>query len=284
MDDIIPMIFLGRRDSSLSDRVAQALGERILFGDLLPGAKLPTEAELGDLFAVSRSVVRDAIRTLSARGLVQVRHGYGMVVASPSDSTYGDAVVVLLLRSELTVGDILDARAAIEVGVCPAVVKRSTAADWSQLDGDLDRLAVAVKDREWEEALREHLAFHLDLLRSTHLPAMEMMLRPIHHVVLLSSLPPVADDPELWELPGHRRILDALRARSHEAVREALLDHYKLMLEGDAYAELRQTRFRDSPTVSRVLGRGWLSRPDPHESLAGRKAETTDGRGGIFTK
>src|ERR1700722_10498688 len=95
--------------ATLSDSVALDIEQRILEGDLEPGQRLPTELELGEALAVSRSVVRDAMRTLSARGLVQVRQGIGMVVSSPSDAALSDALVVLLMRSELTMGDVIEA-------------------------------------------------------------------------------------------------------------------------------------------------------------------------------
>ncbi len=63
-----------RNDSTkLSDRVVAEIERLILSGELREGEKLPTEAELCQAFGVSRSVIRDAVRTLSARGLVHVQ-------------------------------------------------------------------------------------------------------------------------------------------------------------------------------------------------------------------
>ena len=92
--------------AKLSDRVAVELGAQIVRAELPEGARLPTEAELGDVYRVSRSVIRDAIRTLSARGLVEVRQGHGMVVAQPSDAPFAEALIILLMRSSLTLGDV----------------------------------------------------------------------------------------------------------------------------------------------------------------------------------
>src|SRR5258708_33888506 len=85
--------------SKLSDRIATEIGTKIVRGELHAGERLPTETELGVLFGVSRSVIRDAIRTLSARGLVNVRQGHGMQVSQSSDVTFGEALIILLMRS-----------------------------------------------------------------------------------------------------------------------------------------------------------------------------------------
>ena len=76
------------------------------------------------------------------------------------------------------------------------------------------------------------------------------MLRPLQHLVLLTSLPP-RSETELWELSAHLRILEALQQRNEAETRQALLDHYRVM-ETESYAQLRATTFRDSPGVGRV--------------------------------
>jgi DNA-binding FadR family transcriptional regulator len=237
--------------SKLSDRIAGQLRESILRGELPAWSKLPTESELGEMFGVSRTAIRDAMRTLSASGLVEIQHGRGMVVASPSDGPFADALVVMLLRSNLTVGDVLDARAVIDAGVGPIAATRATADDLDRLAGDLDTFSQAADGADWEAAQRAHDAFHLSLLSATHMPAIEIVLRPLQHLVLLTSFPP-RSEAEFWELPAHRRILDSLRMRDEQQLRQALVDHYRVM-ETDSYQQLRKTIFRDSPGVGRIL-------------------------------
>src|SRR5437870_90433 len=76
---------------TLSGQVAEALERRILEGDLKPGTRLPTEPELCAAFSVSRSVVRDAVQSLRAKGLVHIRQGHGTVVAEPSVGPLAEA-------------------------------------------------------------------------------------------------------------------------------------------------------------------------------------------------
>jgi GntR family transcriptional regulator, transcriptional repressor for pyruvate dehydrogenase complex len=229
----------------LSDRVTAELEQRILRGDPEPGQRLPTEVELCDLFGVSRSVVRDALRTLVARGLVRVGPGQGIVVTDPSDDAFGEALLLLLARSPLTMREVTEARAAIEINLAPLAATRGTDEDWQQLDAHLAGFAAAVDGEDWSLAHREHLAFHLALLRAIHLPALEILLKPMHEIVVLSSVPP-ANKPELWDVPAHPPILRALREGDEDGARLALRDHFDRFLRDPRYSAFEESQFRDA--------------------------------------
>src|SRR5438132_4616388 len=92
----------GRRRRKLADQVAALIEGQILDGSLAPGDRLPVEFELAEELRVSRTVVRDAMRALAARGLVDVRQGHGMFVSMPSPQAYADAACTLLARSDCT--------------------------------------------------------------------------------------------------------------------------------------------------------------------------------------
>src|SRR5918996_6271200 len=111
------------------EQVVRALERRILSGELRAGERLPTEGELGVELGVSRTVIRDAVRTLTTRRLVRVRHGFGMEVAPPSDLPLSQALADLLMRADVTVGQVLDARAALDRQLAPLAARNSTDAD-----------------------------------------------------------------------------------------------------------------------------------------------------------
>src|SRR5207244_10746436 len=92
------------RQASLRDRVAQLLEQRILDGTFAAGGRIPPEHELVQRLGVSRTVVRDALRVLEARGLVEVRRGSGTRVRSSTTDAYAGAAPLLLIPSQLTLG------------------------------------------------------------------------------------------------------------------------------------------------------------------------------------
>src|SRR6476469_679502 len=104
-----------RRPRSLAHDVVDTLSGRIRDGSLAQGEKLPTEAAIMEEFGVSRTVVREAISRLQARGLVQTRHGVGTFVA---DAVAHDATPFLIGAEQLaTLRDViavLELRIALE--------------------------------------------------------------------------------------------------------------------------------------------------------------------------
>src|ERR671931_343485 len=125
--------------------------ELILRGDLSHGERLPTEAELGHVLGVSRSVVRDAVRMLVARGLLEVRQGHGTVVAPPSDEAFEGAMLGLLMRSGASMGDVIAARTALETQLAPLIAANATGDDLERMDARLAEMAAAV-DRGDDDA------------------------------------------------------------------------------------------------------------------------------------
>jgi GntR family transcriptional repressor for pyruvate dehydrogenase complex len=239
-----PLSFNGVRDELKSDRVAAELERRILSGELAPGDRLPTEGELGAMLSVSRSVIRDAIRTLIARGLITVRQGQGTTVAAPSDAAFAHALVALLARSELTMGDVIDARGTIESNLVPLAVETATEADLDALAAAHAAFAEAVADGEWTQARDTHLDFHLGLLAALHRPALELFLKPMTEIIVISSAPPRLTAREDWEVETHPPILAALRDRDPAAVRVAMAAHFAA-LQGERYESFRALPFRD---------------------------------------
>jgi GntR family transcriptional repressor for pyruvate dehydrogenase complex len=224
-------------------QVVQSLERRILSGELRAGERLPTEGELGAELGVSRTVIRDAVRTLTTRHLVLVRHGFGMEVAPPSHLPIAHALADLLMRSDVTVGDVLDAREALDRQLAPLAAQNATDQDVSRLTDEFERFAGAAAAGDAAVAQDAHLEIHLGFVRAIHLPALELLLKPMAEVILLSSVRP-QPDPERWEVESHRPLVEALSARDEKALIAAVEFHFSV-LRGGAYDGFRQARFRE---------------------------------------
>jgi GntR family transcriptional regulator, transcriptional repressor for pyruvate dehydrogenase complex len=237
----------------LSDKVAAELQHRILYGELRAGERLPNEAELGDALSVSRSVIRDAIRTLSARGLIRVRQGSGMVVTEPNENAVGAALALMLMRSDLTLSDAVEARISIDTEFAPVAALRGGEENWEHMAEVLRDFGRAIDDKNWETAQQHHLEFHLAMLEATQLPALKVMLAPMYRIMVLSSLPPVPGDPSLWDLEAHQRMLDALRSRDVEKTNAAVEYHFRRHRTDPRYLALQAAPFRDAPSLPALI-------------------------------
>jgi DNA-binding FadR family transcriptional regulator len=238
-----------RGSVKLSDRIVSQFEERIVSGELEPGERLPTESELCELLDVSRSVVRDAVRTLAARGLLEVRQGRGMIVTSPDDNAYSEALTLLLTRSDLTMGDIFDARTTLETQLGLLAVKTVTKADTDALEGHLKALEEAIAARDWQRASDSHVAFHAVLLHAVHLPALDKLLEPMQQLIVPSAAPPLEAD-DVWDAEAHPPIIAALRKKDAKAMEAALARHYRRS-RASADKEWLALPFRDAARRSR---------------------------------
>src|SRR5690606_3383769 len=84
------------REATLSARVTNRIKQYIVSGQLQPGDRLPPERELARQFSVSRTVVRDAVRALTAQGLLEVRAGSGSVVRNPGSEAFAESMALYL--------------------------------------------------------------------------------------------------------------------------------------------------------------------------------------------
>ena len=102
--------------TSVTDAIVRRL-EDLVLGELEPGAELPSEPELAAQFQVSRLTVREAVRSLQARGLVETRHGRRAVVAHPNAAPIGGFFTAAVRRDPRQLLDLLEVRRALEVHI-----------------------------------------------------------------------------------------------------------------------------------------------------------------------
>jgi len=206
------------------------------------------------MFEVSRTVIRDALRTLTAMGLVSVDHGTGISITHPNDRSAGLAMGILLLRSGLTIGDVLYARSVLEPELCALAARYATNDDIACIARHFAAFRSAAAIGNTDEAFTQHLQFHAALYEAIRIPAVSLLLRPLVEAILLSSFPPSIDDAVLWELDAHERVLKALQARDEQRLKLSLHAHFREM-ETEAYTKLRQTPLCKSPAVRKLMQR-----------------------------
>ena len=101
--------------SSLYEQIVEQIEKHILEGSLIPGTKLPSERELGEQFAVSRTVVREAIKALREKGLVAVQPGRGTFVVGDSTTAMRRSLDMLVkLNKQSDLEDLVVVRAILE--------------------------------------------------------------------------------------------------------------------------------------------------------------------------
>ena len=209
------------RRSKVYEEVAKQL-ERLILKKLQPGDKLPAERELAEMFGVSRSSIRDAIRSLELVGLVEPRQGAGTVVREVSAESLVNPLTTVLARQQIS--ELLDFRKMLEPPLAARAATHASVEEVAEMEEILRRQDE--KLRRSELAIEEDSEFHysvamasensvvlkvldvlMDLLRQTRERSLQVEGRPQK------------------SLSGHRRILAAIKRHDALAAEAAMRRH-----------------------------------------------------------
>lgn len=208
----------------LVDRVVNDLQRLIVDGQLEPGMKLPPEREIAEQIGVSRTVVREAVRILVARGLLATRHGVGTIVQQITQEHVGEQLNLLLRTSGISLAKLHEVRSILEVEMAGLAAQQATGDDITNLRRILTEMDAA-KSSPAEFADRD-AEFHTTLAQTTHNPLFSVLLGSIRDLMQEVRLS-VSHYPDLFAtvMPDHYRILERVVAKDVAGARQAMQAH-----------------------------------------------------------
>lgn len=211
------------REPRLSDKVAELMLETIMSRKLEVGDKLPSERELGEQFGVSRTVVREAVRALAAKGVIEVRSGSGLRVAAVDAASVRESISLFLRGGPVDLQLVHEVRAVLEVHIAGLAAERATPSDITRLRAAHDEMTAASNDVEG--AARDDLEFHRAIAMATHNDLFLLLLDSIASALIDIMRENLGAGSTPMALEQHRRILDSIVARDVEGARIAMATH-----------------------------------------------------------
>ncbi|MBK3516728.1 FadR/GntR family transcriptional regulator [Carboxylicivirga marina] len=169
---------------TLSQKIERKIEEAIRTKRLIPGTKLPSEKELCESFAVSRTALREALRRLSARGLVEIKKGSGMFV---SEIKIEDAIKSLNLYYDLKfdsslIRQIIEVRRIFEPEIGRLAALNRTNEDLKLLQTNLNELEQCNPDNTQLEVDLTN-RFHMNLAKATGNPIVIISMEPVYSLL-----------------------------------------------------------------------------------------------------
>lgn len=151
------------------DQIVDEISAEIRTGVLLPGDRLPSERLLCERFSVGRSSVREALRSLSSNGLIDIQVGRGSFVDKILPPGHAEAVPGLYVPADLPHASLVEARLAFEPQVAALAARRATSEHLEQLRRAVDRLEAELGSdyREVDSCVSADMAFHECLTRAS---------------------------------------------------------------------------------------------------------------------
>lgn len=220
---------IGRKDG-LVDRVVRAIEDQILSGRLAVGAKLPPEREFSESLGVSRPVVREAVRTLVTRGLLETKQGIGTMVRAVSRHEIVKPLRLFLRTcgQDVNLEHLHQVRSILEVENAGLAAEQGTQEDIAELVRICDEMQGTADTGEFA---RKDSEFHRRLSETTHNPFLILLLESIQDMMSeVRAL--VGNTSGLSErvMPTHIQVIECVSARDPEGARAAMREHLEIAL------------------------------------------------------
>lgn len=206
------------------DEIIERLVGLIVDEGLKPGDRLMSERELMARLAVGRSSLREAIKTMSTLGVLEIRRGTGTFVG------YGDMSILTkplawgLFVNQTDIQHVIEARSVIEIALAGWAAERAAEeqiAEIGRLLGELDAV-----QGDMERYVELDLAFHLAIAEAAHNDIMANVLRMFQHVLRVwmeTTYREAGDTKDSMAI--HRELYEAIRTGNVQAAREAMTEH-----------------------------------------------------------
>ena len=210
----------------LYQEIVDQIQQQILSGALKPGDQIPAERDLAERFGVSRTAVREAIKSLTEKGLIEVFVGRGTFVTSLSPDRVVESMTLLLRNEPHGVDSLQEARALLEGPTARWAAERRS-------EAHVARLRALQAELEEEHSMSPRLVdgdteFHVELARATGNPVLVLLTQTIMGLLRTQRL--YREDLDFHvALPAafarHREIIDAVARGDGERAEHAMIEH-----------------------------------------------------------
>lgn len=207
-------------------------------GDLKPGDKLPSERDMADSLGISRASVREALTTLEAIGILEIKPGEGTFVKQTNDAETFAPLALVLTVERNPEAQMMEVRRVLETEMAVLAAQRATSENLKKIEELLDQMKAAETIRD---AVDADLRFHFAIAEATQntilLRLMNTIADLMHHSLRSSREKLYSDHPTGQRiLKEHDAILQAIRNHDQEAARCAMLEHINNIETGIAKA------------------------------------------------
>jgi GntR family transcriptional repressor for pyruvate dehydrogenase complex len=220
--------FAGRADA-LSTQIISRVRDDLFEKKLAPGDFLGTEMDLATRYGVSRIVARDALRTLAALGIVEIKMGKGggARIAPGNPRLFAEAMAVQLELAGVTAAEILDAQRAIECLGAELAAQNATPSDNARLRRLISDAETVIGDDD--VFTRVCADFHLAVVEASHNRALVVQFLSLHYISWPSRNRTLTAKVSKRVLDVHKELAALIDMRDAAGARQLMDDHVKMI-------------------------------------------------------
>lgn len=177
-------MFKPAKQNRIYQDVVEQIQEAILEGELKVGEQLPAERKLIEMFGVSRGTLREALRVLQQKGMIEIKTGVsgGAIIKGVTAESFSENLALLIRYRKVSLEDLAEFREGIEGTVAALAAERATAEDNAMLKAlyEQSAAAFAAGPGEWDTAIRCDEQIHLALARIAGNPLFIIVLETVY--------------------------------------------------------------------------------------------------------
>ena len=221
--------FIAGRAASLSSHIVSAVRDDLFEKRLKPGDFLGTEMDLAARYGVSRIVARDALRTLSALGIVDIKMGKGggARIAPGNPRLFAEAMAVQLDLAGVSAAEMLDAQRAIECLAAELAAENASVVDHARLRRLLSEAESVIGDND--AFTRISADFHLAVAEASHNRVLVVQFLSLHYISWPSRNKTLTPKVARHVLDVHKQLLELIEARDAAGARTLMDEHVKMI-------------------------------------------------------
>ncbi|MDO5516757.1 MAG: GntR family transcriptional regulator [Clostridium sp.] len=218
-------------DSKVYEKIIDEIKKKIKSGELKKGDKLPTERAMAEIFSVSRTSVREAVRALEVVGLIEKRQGDGNYIRSEFSNSLFEPISIMFMLQESSLHDIIEFREMLET-YCIKLTIRKISKDEIDLMSDI--LSKMYEAENEEENLKLDIKLHTLIVTSSRNVLVINIISVISQIMNESIKEfrkkiLYEESNRMSLLDIHERLVSGIREKEYDKAIEALKDHYKLI-------------------------------------------------------
>lgn len=210
------------KNKLLAEQVQEQIYQYILKTPIPVGSKLPNEFELGEKFNVGRSTVREAVKLLISRGLLEVRRGSGTYVVSTTPVDL-DPLGLRAVQDKMALAmDLVNVRIVLEPGIAEMAALNAQEADVEKLRGLCDLIERKIGDNE--SYIEEDIAFHTCVAECSKNMVVEQLI-PIIDTAVMMFVNVTHQKLTKETIMTHRAVTDAIAEHDPIGAKSAMMMH-----------------------------------------------------------
>jgi GntR family transcriptional repressor for pyruvate dehydrogenase complex len=208
---------------SRTEMVIARITELIVSGQYSVGEILPPEKKLCEMFGISRSIMREAVKVLAAKGLLEVKQGFGTVVCLPRSEVPEEALMTYLAAHSVSLAQLMEVRVPLEIAIAKLAASGRTDEHLQQMAATFDTLSAEGQSLEiYTEA---DVAFHQALVEAAGNHIFKIIVNSIIQFLEMSRRLTIHHFGLDIVIKGHEQIYKAVADKNPEAAANAMEAH-----------------------------------------------------------